>query len=149
MKITKAITESIKLKFDDAYKQDEQDPANFLGSLGWMYQDLIRMENDVVLCFPPEYEIYSLYVREYHKALNGTIKKLVASEPGASVLLALFEWLKEYKKDMKELGVPPELLEPALLDGKEQSLIEDYLNVVCWLPRRSTRYLALLYKLPF
>ncbi|KAF7370678.1 Exocyst complex component Sec6 [Mycena sanguinolenta] len=107
LKITKAIAESIKLKFDDAYKRDEQDPTNFLGSLGWMYQDIIRMESDVVPCFPSEYEIYSLYVREYHKALNATIKKLVASEPGASVLLALFEWLKEYKKDMKELGVPP------------------------------------------
>ncbi|KAK7030692.1 exocyst complex component Sec6 [Favolaschia claudopus] len=129
-KITKAITESIRMKFDDAYKRDEQDPTNFLGSLGWMYQDLIRMETDVVPCFPSEYEIYSLYVREYHKALNGTIKKLVASEPGASVLLALFEWLKDYKKDMKELGVPPELLEPPLLDGKEQSLIEDYLQVI-------------------
>ncbi|KAJ7115877.1 exocyst complex component Sec6 [Mycena epipterygia] len=129
-KITKAITESIKLKFDEAYTRDEQDPANFLGSLGWMYQDIIRMEGDVVPCFPPEYEIYSLYVREYHKALNATIKKLVASEPGASVLLTLFEWLKEYKKDMKELSVPSELLEPPLLDGKEQSLIEDYLMVI-------------------
>ncbi|KAJ6621396.1 exocyst complex component sec6 [Mycena sp. CBHHK59/15] len=129
-KIVKAITESIKLKFEDAYKRDEQDPANFLGSLAWMYQDVIRMESDVVPCFPSEYEIYSLYVREYHKALNATIKMLVASEPGASVLLSLFEWLKEYKKDMKELGVPPELLEPPLLDGKEQSLIEDYLMVI-------------------
>ncbi|KAJ7733228.1 exocyst complex component Sec6 [Mycena maculata] len=129
-KITKAITESIKLKFEDAYRRDEQDPANFLGSLGWMYQDIIRMEADVVPCFPPEYEIYSLYVREYHKALNATIKKLVASDPGASVLLTLFEWLKEYKKDMKELGVTPELLEPPLLDGKEQTLIEDYLMVI-------------------
>ncbi|KAJ7224349.1 exocyst complex component Sec6 [Mycena pura] len=129
-KITKAITDSIKLKFEEAYARDEQDPAQFLSSLGWMYQDLIRMESDVVPCFPSAYEIYSLYVREYHKTLNATIKRLVASEPGASVLLTLFEWLKEYKKDMKELGVAPELLEPALLDGKEQSLIEDYLAVI-------------------
>ncbi|KAJ7091315.1 exocyst complex component sec6 [Mycena belliarum] len=129
-KIVKAITDSIKLKFEDAYKRDEQDPSTFLNSLGWMYQDIIRMESDVVPCFPPEYEIYSLYVREYHKALNGTIKALVAAEPGASVLLTLFEWLKEYKKDMKELNVPSELLEPPLLDGKEQYLIEDYLMVI-------------------
>ncbi|KAF7308598.1 Exocyst complex component Sec6 [Mycena chlorophos] len=115
-KITKAITDSIKAQFEEAYKQNEQDPAQFLNSLGWMYQDIIRMERDVVPCFPKEYEIYSLYVREYHKALNATIKKLVASEPGASVLLTLFEWLKEYKKDMKELA--------------EQSLIEDYLTVI-------------------
>ncbi|KAJ7583216.1 exocyst complex component sec6 [Mycena floridula] len=129
-KITRAITSSIKRKFEDAWKRDEQDPAAFLEGLSWMYQDIIRIESDVVPCFPPEYEIYSLYIREYHKALNATIKKLVASEPGASVLLTLFEWLKEYKSSMKELNVPPELLEPPLLDGKEQSLIEDYTQVI-------------------
>ncbi|KAF8216410.1 exocyst complex component Sec6 [Mycena galopus ATCC 62051] len=129
LKITKAITDSIKRKFEVAY-EEAPDPTDFLDSLGWMYQDIIRMESDVVPCFPPEYDIYSLYVREYHKALNATIKTLVASEPAASTLLALFEWLKGYKKDMKELSVPPELLEPPLLDGKEQSLIEDYLKVI-------------------
>ncbi|KAF5388737.1 hypothetical protein D9757_004741 [Collybiopsis confluens] len=129
-KITKAIADSIKAKFDRAYKQDEQDPMAFLENLPWMYQDLIRIQSDVVSCFPPEYEIYSLFVREYHKALNVQISRIVASEPGASVLLALFEWLKQYKKDMKELQVPPELLQPPLLDGKEQSLIEDYLQVI-------------------
>ncbi|KAG7444348.1 exocyst complex component Sec6 [Guyanagaster necrorhizus] len=129
-KITRGIADSIKAKFEEAYKRDEQDPINFLDNLQWMYQDLIRIESSVVPCFPPEYDIYSLYIREYHKALNATVKKMVASEPGASVLLHLFEWLKEYKKSMKELNVPPELLEPALLDGKEQLLIEDYLQVI-------------------
>ncbi|KAK7060898.1 SNARE-binding exocyst subunit S6 [Paramarasmius palmivorus] len=129
-KITKAIADSIKDDFEEAYRRDEQDPTSFLDNLGWIYQDIIRIEKDVVPCFPPEYDIYSHYIREYHKALNATIKKLVASEPGASVLLVLFEWLKQYKKDMKELNVPPELLEPALLDGKEQSLVEDYLQVI-------------------
>ncbi|KAF8892045.1 exocyst complex component Sec6-domain-containing protein [Infundibulicybe gibba] len=129
-KIMKAIAESIKNRFEDAYHQDEQNPAAFLENLGWIYQDIIRIESDVVPCFPPGYDIYSHYIREYHKALNGTIKKLVASEPGASILLTLFEWLKEYKKSMKELNVPPELIEPALLDGKEQLLIEDYLQQI-------------------
>ncbi len=129
-KITRGIADSIKAKFEEAYKHDEQDPVNFLDNLQWMYQDLIRIESEVVPCFPPEYDIYSLYIREYHKALNVTVKKMVASEPGASVLLHLFDWLKEYKKSMKELNVPPELMEPPLLDGKEQSLIEDYLQVI-------------------
>ncbi|KAK0488729.1 exocyst complex component Sec6 [Armillaria novae-zelandiae] len=129
-KITRGIADSIKAKFEEAYKREEQDPVNFLNNLQWMYQDLIRIESEVVPCFPPEYDIHSLYIREYHKALNVTVKKMVASEPGASVLLHLFEWLKEYKKSMKELNVSPELMEPPLLDGKEQSLIEDYLQVI-------------------
>ncbi|KAG6857436.1 hypothetical protein H0H87_003503 [Tephrocybe sp. NHM501043] len=129
-KITKAITDSIKEKFQEAYRRDEQDPAAFLSNLTWVYQDIIRIEEDVVPCFPAEYEIYSLYIREYHKALNMTIKTLAASSPEASSLLTLFEWLKEYKQSMKELNVPPDLLEPPLLDGKEQSLIEDYLQLI-------------------
>jgi hypothetical protein len=128
-KMTKAIAESIKEKFEDALAQD-QDPTLFLENLSWMYQDLIRIEEDVVPCFPTEYQIYSLFVREYHKTLNGTLKKIVADDPEASLLLALNAWVKEYKKNMKELGVPPELLEPPLLEGKEQSLIDDYLGVI-------------------
>ncbi|KAG6866540.1 hypothetical protein C0991_002025 [Blastosporella zonata] len=129
-KIIKAITDSIKEKFQEAYRRDEQDPAAFLSNLTWVYQDIIRIEEDVMPCFPAEYEIYSLYIREYHKALNTTIKTLAASSPEASTLLTLFEWLKEYKQNMKELNVPADLLEPPLLDGKEQSLIEDYLQLI-------------------
>ncbi|KAF9077906.1 exocyst complex component Sec6-domain-containing protein [Rhodocollybia butyracea] len=129
-KITKAIADSIKAKFNWEYKNAENDPMAFIKGLQWMYQDIIRIQSDVVQCFPPEYDIYSLYIREYHKALNAQINKIVTSEPGASVLLALFDWLKEYKSSMKELDVPPDLLQPPLLDGKEQILIEDYLQVI-------------------
>ncbi|KII85886.1 hypothetical protein PLICRDRAFT_178195 [Plicaturopsis crispa FD-325 SS-3] len=130
-KIVKAITDSIKAKFEEAYKDDERNPAAFLDGLDdWMYKDLIRIESDVVPCFPKEYEIHALFIKEYHKALNATIKTLIAAEPEASVMLILHSWLKEYKKNMKELEVPPELLEPPLLDGKEQSLIDDYLKLI-------------------
>ncbi|KAI6122305.1 exocyst complex component Sec6-domain-containing protein [Pisolithus croceorrhizus] len=85
--------------------------------------DLIRIESDVVPCFPPSYEIYSFYIKEYHKNLDMALKQ-------ASILLHLHAWLKEYKKSMKELNVPPELIEPPLLNGEEQNLIEDYLKLI-------------------
>ncbi|KAG6829884.1 hypothetical protein H0H92_003153 [Tricholoma furcatifolium] len=129
-KIVKAITDSIKDKFQEAYQHDEQNPAAFLSNLKWIYQDIIRIEEDVVPCFPADWDIYSMYIREYHKALNSTLKTLVASSPEASSLLILFDWIKEYKANMKELGIPAEHLEPPLLDGKEQSLIEDYLQLI-------------------
>lgn len=129
-KIVKAITESIQAKFEEAYKRDEQDPVGFLTSLTWMYQDLIRIEKDVVPCFPPDYEIYSLYIREYHKALNNIVRRLANAKTDASLLLTLFDWLKEYKENMKDLNIPSELLDPPLLDGKEQNLIEDYLQLI-------------------
>lgn len=129
-KILKAITSSIHSKVEDTYKHSEDNPIHFLGNMTWFYQDLIRIESDVVPCFPPDYDIYALYLREYHKALNTVVKKIAALKSDASVLLTLYEWLKEYKANMTELNVSPELLDPPLLDGKEQSLIEDYVHLI-------------------
>ncbi|KAI0322766.1 exocyst complex component Sec6 [Amylostereum chailletii] len=131
IKIVKQITESIKAKFDDAYTRDENDPVGFLEGLAeWVYKDIIAVGNKVAPCFPPDWDIYSHYVREYHKALNATLQRLMASEPEASVLLTLHAWIKQYKTDTKDLEIPPELLEPPLLDGKEQALIDDYLQLI-------------------
>ncbi|KAH8103876.1 exocyst complex component sec6 [Cristinia sonorae] len=129
-KVQKCIIESIKVSFDDAMAHHDNNPAAFLENSLWIYQDIMRIEEDVVPCFPPSYEIYNLYIREYHRALNGVITKIVQSAPEASILLQLHGWIKEYKKSMKELNVPPELLEPPLLEGNEQSLIEDYLKLI-------------------
>ncbi|KAH7914806.1 exocyst complex component Sec6-domain-containing protein [Hygrophoropsis aurantiaca] len=129
-KITKAISESIKTSFDEAYAHHERDPGAFLDNLGWIYQDLIRIESDVVPCFPPSYEIHAFYVKEYHKMLNTTMQRLLASDPDASVLLHVHAWLKEYKKSMKELDISPDLIDPPLLNGEEQNLIEDYVKLL-------------------
>jgi exocyst complex component 3 len=129
-KLQKCIVESIEAKFADAYEREGENPVAFLENSVWMYQDLIRIEEEVAPCFPPDYEIYNYYVREYHKALNAMLNKIMQTDPEASVLLVMHGWIKEYKKNMKELNVPPELLEPPLLDGNEQNLIEDYLKLI-------------------
>ncbi|KZT64484.1 exocyst complex component Sec6 [Daedalea quercina L-15889] len=129
-KIRKCITESIQTTFDEAYASNGNNAAAFLENVDWLYQDLIHIETDVVPCFPQSWEIFNHYVKEYHKAFDATLKKIVASEPEASVLLALNQTIKDYKKKMKELEIPPELLLPPLLDGREQDLIEDYLRLI-------------------
>ncbi|KAI5123506.1 hypothetical protein M0805_006666 [Coniferiporia weirii] len=130
-KMTKNISDSIKASFEEAYKLDEQDPSAFVENLDkWMYKDLIRIEDEVIHCFPQSWDIHSLYIREYHRALDATLKKIVESKPAPPVLLAMHAWLKEHKKNMKELGVPPQWMEPPLLDGKEQDLVEKYLQTI-------------------
>lgn len=129
-KVMKCITDSIQAKFDDVYVQNETDAPGFLDDLIFVYKDLIRIESDVTACFPPSYEIWTFFVREYHKALNNILNRLVQSEPPASAFLALHAWIKEYKKSMRELNIPSEWLEPPLLEGKEQGLIEDYLQLI-------------------
>ena len=129
-KITKTISETIQSAFDDSYDRYQRDTGAFLDNLGWIYQDLIRIESDVAPCFPPSYDMYAFYIKEYHRNLNATLQRLLESEPEASSLLHLHAWLKEYKKSMKELNVPSELIEPPLLNGEEQNLIEDYLKLI-------------------
>ncbi len=129
-KMTKSISDSIRDSFDEALKRADNDPNEFLEKMGWMYTDLLLIESEVVPCFPSDWSIYSLYIREYHKSLNETFKKIIAGNPGAGFLLSLHEWIKEYKKNMKKLEVPPEWLEPPLLEGKEQGLLEDYVQVI-------------------
>jgi exocyst complex component 3 len=129
-KIMKCVSESIKDTFEEAYTQNNQNLGAFIEGLDWYYKDLIRVEKDLAPCFAPDYDIYAFFVKEYHKTLNVTIKKLLAANPEASLLLILHQWLKEYKNTMKELEVPPEYLEPALLEGNEQALIDDYLKLI-------------------
>lgn len=129
-KLTKNISDSIKDSFDSAM-EEARDPIIFIESLDdWMLKDLVRIEADVVPCFPPSWDIHSLYIREYHKAINNSLKKIIADKPDPPVLLTMHGWLKGHKKNMKDLQIPPEWLEPPLLDGNEQVLIEDYLQTI-------------------
>ena len=128
--MTKNISDSIKTSFDTAM-DETRDPIAFIESLDdWMLKDLVRIEADVVPCFPQSWDIHSLYIREYHKSINNSLKKIIESKPDPPVLLTMHGWLKGHKKNMKDLQIPPEWLEPPLLDGNEQSLIEDYLQTI-------------------
>ncbi|KAF7972743.1 hypothetical protein HWV62_17100 [Athelia sp. TMB] len=130
-KINKSVIESIKHNFDDAFQQHVRDPLSLLADLDeWIYDDIYRVETDVAPCFPPDYDMYALFAKEYHKALDLTIKRVLDGEPEASVLLIIHQWVKDYKKKMKDLEVPPEYLEPPLLGGNEQGLIDDYLKLI-------------------
>ena len=76
-------------------------------------------------------QIVTVFVKAYHKALYDFVGAMVKGGPDASVLLRIAQWTKEYARTMeKQLDVPAELLRPALLDGKEQDLVEDYLKLI-------------------
>lgn len=70
-------------------------------------------------------------MKGYHRALYDFLQVWVKSGPDAGSLLRLAQFTKEYKTTMiKELDVPPKFLEPPLLDGNEQHLIEDYFKLI-------------------
>lgn len=129
-KLLDAIKGSIKTAFQSHAEEYAQDPLGFIETLGWIYKDIIRIKDDVDPLFPEDYEIVPTMVKAYHRTLNETIVKLVTNAPEAKVLLDLHAWIKEYRVSMKELDVPAAWLQPPLLDGKSQDLIEDYVKLI-------------------
>ncbi|WWD22328.1 hypothetical protein CI109_106819 [Kwoniella shandongensis] len=129
-KLLDAMTASVRSAFDNHFLDNQYDFLAFIDGLGWIYKDIIRIKDDVEPLFPEDYEITPYLVKAYHKCLNETIRKVVDSAPEAKVLLELHAWIKEYRVSMKELEIPNAWLQPPLLDGKSQDLIEDYVKLI-------------------
>jgi hypothetical protein len=130
-KVMKAIRDSIKEKYQMTLEDTRGDTMAFVEGLdGWLWDDLDWIEIYLVPCFPPDYQVSSMLIKCYHKELDETFKRIRDELPSASVLLAMHAWVKSYKKKMKELEVPEEYLEPPLLGGKEQNLIDDYSKLI-------------------
>ncbi|ORY31925.1 vesicle fusion-related protein [Naematelia encephala] len=129
-KLLDAMTAAIKRSFDEHYEKNQYDLLSFIDGLSFMYKDIIRIKDDVEPLFPPDYEILAYLVKAYHRILNETLRKIVDSAPEAKVLLELHAWIKEYRQSMKELELPSAWLQPPLLDGKSQDLIEDYVKLI-------------------
>ncbi|GAA94822.1 hypothetical protein E5Q_01476 [Mixia osmundae IAM 14324] len=107
------------------------DPLGFLDSLDFFMQDLLVVEDRLVEAFPPDWKIYTVFVKAYHTALYEFLKGFVKSDPDAGALLRVAQFAKTYEKTLtKELSIPPELLQPKLLDGSEQTLVDDYLKLI-------------------
>jgi exocyst complex component 3 len=142
---------SIKTSMNRQYaSKSKSDPIKFIESLSnWMIDDLQLIREEFVDLFPPDWKIEEQLFKAYHKCLYEFLKNLVMSGGesglkadgtpntgmpgglGAASLLAMSQFAKEYKKTMvKDFLVPADWLKPALFDGKEQDLVEDYMKVV-------------------
>lgn len=108
------------------------DPLDFLSHLDWVYKDLAAIKDELAPLFPPDYEIYRYMVKSYQKHLGALLReKILATDPEASALLTLYQFTQEYRKTLtSELSVEAKWLEPSLLAGKEQSIIDDYLGLI-------------------
>jgi exocyst complex component 3 len=129
-KLLDAMKASVKAAFERQLEDCQGDFLGLIEELGWIYKDIIRIKDDVDPLFPSDYEIAPFLVKAYHTSLNDTLRKVVDAAPEAKALLELHAWIKEYRVSMKELEIPSAWLQPALLDGKSQDLIEDYVKLI-------------------
>ncbi|KAM0749392.1 exocyst complex component Sec6 [Meredithblackwellia eburnea MCA 4105] len=130
-KVMDAVRASCKEAIERSYAQHNDNGVAWLDNLDWIYEDLTVVEDQLVPKFPPDWKILTVYQKAYHKAMYEFLATWVKSGPDAGSLLRLAQYTKEYKTTMmKELEVPEDFLQPPLLDGKEQDLIEDYFKLI-------------------
>jgi exocyst complex component 3 len=130
-KFEETIEGSVQELFEKHVEQYGDDLLAILENLDWIYDDLRLVQQGIVPCMPPKWNIFEVYVKHMHKRVYDTIKNIVASGPDAATIIKILEWIKTYKSTMnREMGIAEGKLTPPLLDGKESVLIDDYLHII-------------------
>jgi exocyst complex component 3 len=122
------INNSIVNLFDEKFGNPSLQP---LDDLNFIFNDLIIVRDEIDPVFPSNYNILTFYVLAYHRNVYKCIEPILQNDPDTETTLRLIGWVRHYYTFMeKDLYFYEDLMEPNLLNGKEQSLIDDYLNLV-------------------
>ncbi|KAI8985957.1 exocyst complex component Sec6-domain-containing protein [Pilobolus umbonatus] len=125
--------QSILEHFDDEFGpyKENQDWQGALDASEFIFNELELVQDHIVPKFPKKYKIFPYFVLEYHRHTYDLLNQMVLQDLDAGTILRLLRFVREYYGTMStRLGVTEELLEPQLLDGQEQLLVDEYLKLV-------------------
>ncbi|KAF9173219.1 SNARE-binding exocyst subunit S6 [Mortierella sp. AD011] len=124
--------DEVSHKFSMLLENVEKEPIECLEATDFVFPDLALVYDDLVPRSPSNYKIFPFFVLEYHRHVYELANKIVNSpDLDGGLILHLLRWVREYYASMNhQLGVTEELLEPQLLDGNEQGLLDEYLKLV-------------------
>ncbi|KAL2919037.1 SNARE-binding exocyst subunit S6 [Polyrhizophydium stewartii] len=125
--LREAIQEEMRILYD----ANRNDTAELLRAADGVVDTLIIVNDDVVPLFPKRYNIFHFFVLEYHRAIYEITKKLCEGDLDPATILQLIKWVRDYYANMSaRLDVSEDLLEPRLLDGREEELMGEYITLV-------------------
>ncbi|KAF9435774.1 SNARE-binding exocyst subunit S6 [Entomortierella beljakovae] len=124
--------DEVSRKFSPLLEKVDQEPLECLDATEFVFPDLALVYDDIVPRSPSKYKIFRFFMLEYHRHVYELANKIVSSpDLDGGRILHLLRWVREYYVNMNHhLGVTEELLEPQLLDGNEQGLLDEYLKLV-------------------
>lgn len=129
-KFLKAIENSVSEDFKGCSEAFD-DPTELLENLDWIFQDLALVQSELTIRTPSDWKLFDVYLNLYHQKTYDLLNTLLGKSPDGSTILKLLEWVKLYTSTMKEdLLVDVKAMTPKLLDGKENELVEDYLQLI-------------------
>jgi len=128
--ISKAIDKRFAEQLQFKGEEGEEATVDILERTGFIIDDLTLVHDELIPRFPKKYTIFNYFMLEYHRHVKAVMDKIIADVSDTGAILMILRWVQEYYTDMStRLGVSEESLEPQLLDGKEDKLINDYLSL--------------------
>ncbi|KAJ3162239.1 SNARE-binding exocyst subunit S6 [Geranomyces variabilis] len=125
------LREAIVEEIARMYARNKDNLPEVLAQFDTVVDNLILVHDELVPRFPKRYNIFHFYILEYHRAIYDAVNKITAGEIEPGFILQLLGWVREYYSSMSSrLDVSEELLEPRLLDGREEQLTGEYVKLV-------------------
>lgn len=105
--LTESIAENYQLRTTREGAASSTSTDQILGAVQFIVDNLNGVIDCVVPCFPPEYKVFDLFAKEYHRLITEEIQPFL--EPGAKILtgdiLNLVRCTYEYEAELSALGV--------------------------------------------
>jgi len=128
--ISKAIDKRFAEQLKFSGEEGEEATVEILERTGFLIDDLTMVHDEFIPRFPKKYTIFNYFMLEYHRHVKSVMDKIIVDVSDTGAILMILRWVQEYYTDMStRLGVTEDSLEPQLLDGKEDKLINDYLSM--------------------
>jgi hypothetical protein len=113
------------------YSENKDDLATMLEAIDGIIDILTLVHDELVPIFPKRYSIFHFFVLEYHRGIYQLVSQMTQGELDPAVILLLIRWVGDYYHNMSSrLDVSEDLLEPRLLDGREEEMLEIYSRLV-------------------
>ncbi|KAJ3140405.1 SNARE-binding exocyst subunit S6 [Physocladia obscura] len=126
------LRDSINAHINIIYETQKIDFSELPTSINSIIDDLKIINEQLSPRFPKKYNIFQFFVLEYHRSIYDMVATIISTkmeQPGS--ILTLLELVRDYYTNMRDrVGVGEELLEPRLLDDRENELILDYIQLV-------------------
>lgn len=131
IKYLDTIRDGISTQIKDLYASQKSDLSQLLESAEKIIEDLMLIHDELEPRFPKKYNIFQFFVLEYHRSIYDMVNSIISETIEAGAILMLLRWVRDYYASMSgRLGVGEELLEPRLLDDREDDLILEYIKLV-------------------
>lgn len=125
------LRETILSDVNRLYADNHGDLLQVLKAFDSIVEVLIVVHDDLTPLFPARYNIFHFYVLEYHRAIYNMVTKMTDGDLDPPTILALTKWVRYYYETMSaRLDVQEDILEPKLLDGREDELMSMYVKLV-------------------